>query len=53
LHDVLLISSGLVKRLKSAKANDGHFHFRFWKRNGQNGDISPADFVEKEPLSDG
>lgn len=50
-HDVLAIPSSLVRRLKAAKANDGRFHFRFWKRNGPNGVISPADFVEKKPLS--
>jgi len=51
LHDVLCIPSTFVTMLKSAKKNDRRFQFRFWKRNGSQGIISPADFVEQWPLS--
>jgi hypothetical protein len=36
-----------VKKLRSAKRIDSRFEFRFWKRSGSKGDISPADFIEK------
>lgn len=48
LHDVLLIPSTFVKKLKSVGSNDKRFQFRFWKRNGSKGIISPADFVERK-----
>ena len=51
-HDVLLIPSTFIKKLKSAKSNDQRFRFRFWKRNGSKGLIHPADFVEKKSISE-
>ncbi|HCJ45865.1 MAG: hypothetical protein GW815_03275 [Candidatus Moranbacteria bacterium] len=51
-HDVLLIPSTFVKKLKSARVNDKRFRFRFWKRNGSRGTMYPADFVEKKPISE-
>lgn len=50
-HDVLAIPSGFVRRLMAARANDRRFKFRIFKRNGAEGVISPADFLEKKALS--
>lgn len=47
-HDVILIPSSFVKKLRAAKQCDKRFKFRFWKRNGPEGIIYPADFVEKK-----
>lgn len=50
-HDVLAIPSGFVRRLKAARANDHRYKFRIFKRNGPNGLLSPADFLDKKPVS--
>jgi hypothetical protein len=49
LHDVLAIPSGFVRRLMAARANDRRFKFRIFKRNGPNGLLSPADFLDQKP----
>jgi hypothetical protein len=46
-HDVWQIPSDFVKKLRSANQSDSRFKYRFWKRNGSEGVIYPADFVEK------
>lgn len=49
-HDVLAIPSSFVRRLMAARANDHRFKFRIFKRNGPEGVIFPADFLEKKPI---
>ena len=46
-HDVWQVPSDFVKKLRAAKRGDKRFQFRFWKRNGSEGKIYPADFIEK------
>lgn len=46
-HDVILIPSDFVKKIRAAKQGDSRFKYRFFKRNGKNGVISPADFLER------
>lgn len=50
-HDVIQIPAGFVKKVRGAKQADVRFKFRFWKRNGEEGKIYPADFVEKLRMS--
>ncbi len=46
-HDVLSIPSSFVRRLMATKTNDGRYVFRLWKRNGSDGLLSPADFLNQ------
>lgn len=46
-HDVILIPSNFVTKLREAKQGDKRFKLRFFKRNGSEGVIYSADFVEK------
>jgi hypothetical protein len=50
-HDVWQIPGRFVKALKIANQADIRLSFRFFKRNGSKGIISPADFVEKRKKS--
>jgi hypothetical protein len=50
-HDVWQVPAGFVTRLRQAKRGDGRFAFRFFVRNGPEGPIRPADFLEKKASS--
>lgn len=51
-HDVLEIPAPFIKKLRAAKKRDSRFVFKFWKRNGSEGDISPADFLKERGVRD-
>lgn len=46
-HDVWLIPSSFLTRLRAAKRNDKSYAFRFWIRNGTHSPLRPAEFIEK------
>ena len=51
-HDVIEVPGSFITKLREAKyqkRTDPIFRFRFWKRDGQNGTLFPADFIEKRP----
>lgn len=50
-HDVTQIPGNFVKMMRAAKQGDKRHKFRFWKRNGSEGVIYPADFVETKTLA--
>lgn len=50
-HDVVMIPPEFVKKLRAAKRGDRRFRFRFFKRNGPEGVIYPADFLERKRKS--
>lgn len=49
-HDVLAIPAAFIKKLRAAQKHDPRFVFNFWKRNGPEGDIHPADFLKQGSL---
>lgn len=46
-RDVWHIPANFVDKLRAAKQSDARYAFRFFKRNGSEGVIYPADFIEK------
>lgn len=52
-HDVWQIPGRFVNALKIANRSDDRLKFRFFKRNGPNGLISPASFVGQRKRSKG
>jgi hypothetical protein len=51
VHNLWRVPGGKIQLLHRAKKTESRFQFRFWLRNGQNGIINPADFIEKRRSS--
>jgi hypothetical protein len=47
-HDVLAVPAPFIRKLLAAKKRDSRFVFKFWKRNGPEGVISPGDFLKDQ-----
>lgn len=47
-HDVWLIPSWLLTKLRAAKRVDKSYAFRFWVRNTRHSPIRSAEFVEQK-----
>ncbi len=50
-RDVWEIPGHFVAKLRAAKQSDARYTFRFFKRNGTSGPISPAGFIEQRRQS--